>query len=61
MRKRIKTLAAERGMTITDVERRSGLKPGTIRRWDKHHPLARNLAAVANVLDTTVEYLLGAV
>lgn len=58
MRKRIKALAAERGLTITEVERRSGLKPGTIRRWDKHHPLAGNLASVADVLGTTVEELL---
>ena len=59
MRKRIKALAVERGLTITEVERRSGLKPGTIRRWDKHRPLAGNLASVAGVLGTTVEYLLG--
>ena len=58
MRKRIKALAAERGMTITEVERKSGLMPGTIRRWDKHIPRADNLAAVADVLGTTVEYLL---
>ena len=59
MRKRIKARAAELGMTITEVERRSGLKSGTIRRWDKHIPRADNLSAVATVLETSVEYLLG--
>ena len=59
MRKRINELAAKHGLTIAEVERRCGIKPGTIRRWDKHKPLAENLAAVARVLETTVEYLLG--
>lgn len=58
MRKRIKALAAERNLTITEVERMGGMKSGTIRRWDKHTPRADNLAAVANILGTTVEYLL---
>lgn len=58
MRNRIKALAAERNLTISEIERRCGLKAGTIRRWDKHTPRADNLAAVANILGTTVEYLL---
>lgn len=59
MRERIKALVHERGMTIKGVERRCGLKDGTIRRWDKHIPRADNLSAVAGVLGTTVEYLMG--
>lgn len=58
MRKRIKDLAAERKLTISEIERMGGMKSGTIRRWDKHTPRADNLAAVASILGTTVEYLL---
>ena len=56
MRKRIKALAAERNLTITEVERMGGMKSGTIRRWDNHTPRSDNLAAVANILGTTGEY-----
>lgn len=58
MRSRIKALAARQKLTISEVERRGGMKAGTIRRWDKHMPRADNLAAVASILGTTVEYLL---
>lgn len=58
MRSRIKALAARQKLTISEVERRGGMKAGTIRRWDKHTPRADNLAAVASILGTTVEFLL---
>ena len=58
MRSRIKALAARQKLTISEVERRGGMKAGTIRRWDKHTPRSDNLAAVASILGTTVEYLL---
>ena len=46
-------------MSIAEVERRAGIGKNTIKSWDKVMPSADKVAAVADVLGTTSEYLLG--
>lgn len=58
MKERIKTLARSQKMTIAEVERQAGIGKNTIKSWDRVVPSADKVAAVADVLGTTVEYLL---
>lgn len=55
---RIKELCEQYSYTFASLEREAGLGQGTIRRWDKNIPSADKLLSVANLLDTTVDYLL---
>lgn len=55
---RIKNLADEKGMSVAEVERKSDIGNGIIRRWDKSVPTADKLHKVAQTLGTTYEYLL---
>ena len=55
---RIKTLAEPNGLTFAEIERRAALGRGTIRKWDTNIPSADKLLRVANLLDTSMEYLL---
>lgn len=55
---RIKKLADEKGMSIAEVERKSDLGNGIIRRWDKSIPTADKLQNVADTLGTSTRYLL---
>ena len=59
MKDRIKVLARSKKMSIAEVERRAGIGKNTIKSWDKVMPSADKVAAVADVLGTTSEYLLG--
>lgn len=56
---RIRTICKEQKMTIKELCSRSDVKSETMREWDESMPAADKLAAVANVLGTTSEYLLG--
>ena len=55
---RIRVLANEKGMSISEIERKSDLGNGVIRRWDESVPTADKLQRVAVVLGTTIEFLL---
>ena len=54
----IKRLCAEQGITIAELERRAGLIPRTMARWDITMPSVDKVVCVAKVLDVTVEDLL---
>lgn len=56
---KIKALARQRGMTISEVERKAGISHGAIGKWEKSKPLAENLQKVASVLGVKFEELLG--
>ena len=56
---KIKELAEDRMMTITELERKLDFGQGTIRRWDKSTPSADKLDKVATYFDVSVDYLLG--
>lgn len=55
---KIKTLAKEQGLTVSEVERKAGISHGAIGKWDKSKPLAENLQKVASVLGVKFEDLL---
>ena len=59
MKERIKALAKERGLSIAEVERRSGLSRNTIKKWDRSIPSVDKVASVAKCLGVTIEFLLG--
>lgn len=55
---RIKALTKENGMNIKNLEISAGLGNGTIRRWDDSPPSADKLLKIANLLNTTMDYLM---
>lgn len=55
---RIKTLAEPLNMTFASIERDIGIGRGTIRKWDQNCPAADKLLKVANLLNTTMDYLM---
>lgn len=55
---RIRQLAEQNNMTFASIERELNFGRGTIRKWDINCPSADKLLKVANLLHTTVDYLL---
>lgn len=55
---RIELLANKQGLTIAELERRANVGNGVIRRWSKSIPTSDKLLTVANILGTSMEYLL---
>ena len=55
---RIKDLASKQNMTFASLERDAGLGRGTIRKWDTNSPSADQLFKVANLLNTSMDFLL---
>ena len=58
MIERIKTLCAEKGININQLEKKCGISIGTISHWRKSTPRADVLYIVADALGVTMEYLL---
>lgn len=56
---RIKLLANEKKMTISELERKTDLGNGTISRWDARTPGIDKLQKVADYFDVSTDYLLG--
>ena len=56
---RIKKLAKERGLTLQQVAEKAGIGINSIYRWNKVTPSSNSLEKVANLFDTTTDYLLG--
>ena len=55
---RIKMLAEPLHMTFASIERDVGIGRGTIRKWDMNCPSADKLLKVADLLNTTMDYLM---
>lgn len=55
---RIQQLAILRNMSIAEIERKSDLGNGTIRRWADSIPSADKLYRVSKVLGVSIEYLI---
>lgn len=51
-------LATDRGMSISELEKKAGLSNASISKWKKSSPTADNLKAVAKVLKVKVDKLL---
>lgn len=56
---RIKELAKQKKLSLIEVNDKAGLGTRTIYHWKDKMPNNNNLAAVAKVLGTTVDYLSG--
>lgn len=55
---KIRDLAKQRGLKVSDVCEKSGVPYSCIYEWNEHEPTASRLVAVAQVLGTTAEELL---
>lgn len=55
---RIKEMASKQGLNIKSIEIHAGFGNGTIRRWGTSPPSADKLLKIANMLNTTCEYLM---
>ena len=56
---RIKELAEEKKITISELERKADVGSGTIGRWDVRTPGIDKVQKVADYFDVSTDYLLG--
>ncbi len=56
---KIKELAAQKNISIRQLEEKTGIANGTIRRWNKTNPSTAAIAKVAKFFNVSVDYLLG--
>lgn len=56
---RIKKLCTMKKVTVAEVERKTGISNGQIRRWDTSSPKTENVQKVADYFNVSVDYLLG--
>lgn len=56
---RIKTLCKKKKITIAELERKSGISNGQIRKWDNSSPGIDKLITVANYFDVSIDYIIG--
>lgn len=56
---RIKETSEKRGLTIAQLEKEAALKERAVYAWKKSKPSGEALAAVADVLHVSTDYLLG--
>lgn len=56
---RIKKLANERHISISELERTLNLSNGTISKWGKSMPNTKYLIPIANYFNVSTDYLLG--
>jgi len=56
---RIKTLCKEKKITIAELERKTGISNGQIRKWDNSIPGVDKLEAIADYFDVSTDFLLG--
>lgn len=56
---KIKELAAQKHISIRQLEEKLKIANGTIRRWGKTNPSAGTIAKVADYFHVSVDYLLG--
>lgn len=54
----IRALCGEKGVTIAEVERVTGIGNGVIRRWDEGSPRLSSIKRVADFFGVTVDELL---
>ena len=58
MLKKIIALCKEQNMSLSELERRSGLAPKTVYRWDENTPSVDKVKRAADTLGVTVDELL---
>ena len=55
---RIKEKCNEKGLNIATLEKELSIGNGNIRRWNTNTPSAKRILEVANMLETSVDWLL---
>ena len=55
---KIQELCQERGMSISQLERKADIGQTTIRYWNKRNPQLKNIQKIANALDVPLEELI---
>lgn len=58
-KEKIKILAAQRKITIAELERKLKIANGTIGKWDKQNPSIEPLSKIADYFNVTTDYLIG--
>lgn len=58
MLENIKRLCAERGISLSELERLSGLSRNTVGKWDENRPSVDKAKAVADCLGVPLDELL---
>ena len=56
---KIKDLCKEKKISVAELERKTGISNGQIRKWDVSTPGVDKLKLVADYFDVSVDYLLG--
>lgn len=56
---RIKILCNSKKTSFAEVERKTGISNGQIRRWNNSSPKIENVQKVADYFSVSVDYLLG--
>jgi len=56
---RTKNIANMRKLSLAELERKAGLGTKSIYAWQRNNPTVDNLQKVADVLNVSVDYLLG--
>ncbi|MDT2526416.1 helix-turn-helix domain-containing protein [Lactococcus petauri] len=56
---RIKELAAQKHISIRQLEEKLGIANGTLRQWGRKNPGVNNVKLVADYFNVSVDYLLG--
>lgn len=56
---KIKLLCKEKKITIAELERKTGISNGQIRKWDNSTPGVDKLNMIADYFDVSTDYLLG--
>lgn len=56
---RVDELIKEHAMTRAELERKTGISPGSIRNWSKSMPSVDKIQKVADYFDVSTDYLLG--
>lgn len=55
---RVKSKSAEKGLNIKTLEQLSGLTNGQIGKWERQKPSYDKVAAVANTLNVSIDWLI---
>lgn len=56
---KVDALIKEHSMTRAELERKTGISPGSIRNWNKSMPSVDKIQKVADYFDVSTDYLLG--
>lgn len=56
---KIKYLCKEQKITVAELERKTGISNGQIRKWDTSTPGIDKLQAISDYFNISVDYLLG--